>query len=115
MRGAGATSLEAEQEDEKLNKAIALLQGDLTSPSQSQFDSNLCFSSDRLFTLSCEEEAGEVGGKGPSPGQEEEEEEEAHSQTYAGVLRSPARTTETDQLIKKARHDGLNGRVLIKF
>ena len=40
MRGAGATSMEAEQEDEKLNK------------------------------------------------------------TYAGVLRSPARTTETDQLIK---------------
>ena len=91
--------MEAEQEDEKLNKAIALLQGDLTSPSQ--FDSNLCFSSDRLFTLSCEEEAGEVGGQGPSPGEgEEEEEEEAHSQTYAGVLRSPARTTETDQLIK---------------
>ena len=89
--------MEAEQEDEKLNKAIALLQGDLTSPPQ--FDSNLCFSSDRLFTLSCEEEAGEVGGQGPSPGQEEGE-EEAHSQTYAGVLRSPARTTETDQLIK---------------
>ena len=82
--------MEAEQEDEKLNKAIALLQGDLTSPSQ--FDSNLCFSSDRLFTLSCEEEAGELGQASP---------EEPHSQTYAGVLRSPARTTETtDQLIK---------------
>ena len=55
-------------------------------------DSNCSSPSDRLFTLSCEEEGGEAG--------EASTEEEPGSQTYAGVLRTPARTTDTDQLIK---------------
>lgn len=58
-------------------------------------DSNCSSPSDRLFTLSCEEEGGEAGEAG-----EASTEEEPGSQTYAGVLRTPARTTDTDQLIK---------------
>ena len=67
----GASTVQADQEDDQLNKAIALLQ-------------------DRLFSLSCEEEADS----------HVQSREETNTQTYAGVLRSPPKKAEPDQLIK---------------